>query len=91
MLDSNYNYSLLKLNPQTGRKHQLRRQLLNHGHPILGDSKYRISINYPSKKNNLMLHAYKINFSIAGIKYNFSVDPPLVFKNILKEKYLKIF
>ena len=91
VLDSNNNYSLLKLNPETGRKHQLRKQLLMHGCPILGDSKYRISNNYPSKKNLLMLHAYKINFSIDGSKYNFLADPPLIFKNVLKEKYLKIF
>ena len=90
VLDSNNNYSLLKLNPETGRKHQLRKQLLIHGNPILGDSKYRISDNYPSKKNTLMLHSYKINFSIAGTKYNFFAEPPAAFKNILKEKYLKI-
>ena len=91
VLDNNNNYSLLKLNPETGKKHQLRKQLLIHGNPILGDTKYRISENYPSKKNTLMLHAYKINFSINGTKYNFSAEPPLTFKNILKEKYLKIF
>jgi len=90
VLDTNNNYSLLKLNPETGRKHQLRKQLLIHGHPILGDTKYRISENHASKKNTLMLHAYKINFSIAGDKYNFSAEPPLLFKKILKEKYLKI-
>ena len=90
VVDSNNNYSLLKLNPETGRKHQLRKQLLIHHHPILGDTKYRISVNSPSKKNTLMLHAYKINFSIAGVKYNFFADPPVVFKNTLKEKYLKI-
>ena len=38
-----------------------------------------------------MLHAYKIKFSIAGIKYNYSAELPFAFKNILKEKYLKIF
>ena len=90
VMDYNNNYSLLKLNPETGRKHQLRKQLLIHHHPILGDTKYRISVNSPSKKNTLMLHAYKINFSIAGVKYNFFADPPVVFKNTLKEKYLKI-
>ena len=37
VIDSNNNYSLLKLNPETGRKHQLRKQLLIHGNPILGD------------------------------------------------------
>jgi len=47
--------------------------------------------NLPSKKNNLMLHAYKINFSIANIKYNFSANPPMTFIKTLKEKYLKNF
>ena len=82
---------LLKLNPETGRKHQLRKQLLIHGNPILGDTKYRMLKNYSTKRNTLMLHAYRINFSIAGIKYNFSAEPPLAFRNTLKEKYLKIF
>jgi len=90
VLDSNNNYSLLKLNPETGRKHQIRKQLLLHGHPILGDSKYRLSDNYKSKKSSLMLHAQKINFSIAGTRYNFESTIPLNFKKILKEKYLKI-
>ena len=38
-----------------------------------------------------MLHAYKINFSIADDKYSFIAEPPQEFKKILKEKYLKIF
>ena len=91
VIDSNNNYSLLKLNPETGRKHQLRKQLLIHGCPILGDSKYRISDNHPSKKNSLMLHAYKVNFSIAETKYSYSAELPLGFKKVLREKYLKIF
>ena len=91
VIDSNNNYSLLKLNPVTGRKHQLRKQLLIHGYPILGDSKYRIFLNKKKRENILMLHAYKINFSIDGIKYNFAAEVPISFKKILKEKYLKIF
>jgi 23S rRNA pseudouridine955/2504/2580 synthase len=91
VINSNNNYTLLKLNPETGRKHQLRKQLLMHGHPILGDSKYRVSENRPSKKESLMLHAHKIKFSIAGTKFNYLAEPPLLFKNMLKEKYLKNF
>ena len=90
VIDSNNRYSLIKLYPTTGRKHQLRKQLLIHGHPILGDSKYRISDNFSNNKNFLMLHAYKLNFLIDGIKYNFSADLPVSFKNTLKEKNLKI-
>ena len=32
--------------PETGRKHQIRKQLLISGNPILGDSKYRLSNKY---------------------------------------------
>ena len=88
-LDSNNNYSFLKLNPETGRKHQLRKQLLIHGCPIYGDSKYRISDTYKNKNENLMLHAYKISFTINSKKYNFAADLPLYFENFLKQKYLK--
>ena len=91
VLDSNSNCSLLKLNPETGRKHQLRKQLLIRGCPILGDSKYRMHKNYSNKKEILMLHAYKMNFSIANTKYSFFADPPTTFKKILNERYLKIY
>ena len=91
VLDSNSSYSLLKLNPETGRKHQLRKQLLIHGCPILGDSKYRMYKNYSNKTKTLMLHAHKINFSIDDTKYSFTADLPTAFKKILKEKYLKTF
>ena len=90
VLDSKYNYSLLKLNPETGRKHQIRKQLLIHGNPILGDTKYRISKNY-NKDSVLMLHAYKINFSINNRKYSFIAELPKPFKKVLNEKYLKSF
>ena len=91
VIDSNNNFSLLSLRPVTGRKHQLRKQLLIRGHPVLGDSKYRITDNKSNKKSTLMLHSYKIDFLIDGMKYNFYAEPPVHFKNFLKEKYLKIF
>tara|TARA_Y100000590_G_scaffold405590_1_gene494034 strand:+ start:1022 stop:1933 length:912 start_codon:yes stop_codon:yes gene_type:complete len=92
VIDSNNSYSLLKLNPVTGRKHQLRKQLLLHGHPIFGDVKYNIiKKNLLRKNSSLMLHAYKVNFSISDKKYTFIADPPLNFINLLKEKYLKTF
>ena len=39
-IKSNEGYSYLELNPITGRKHQLRKQLLKIGCPIIGDDKY---------------------------------------------------
>ena len=90
VIDSNNYYSLLKLNPETGRKHQLRKQLLIHGYPILGDTKYRIS-SIHKKDSILMLHAYKINFSINNRKYSFIAELPASFKKVLNEKYLRNF
>ena len=91
VIDTNNNYTLLKLNPLTGRKHQLRKQLLIRGCPVLGDDKYRMKVYKKSKKSELMLHAQKINFSISEMKYSFSAELPESFKNILSEKYLKNF
>ena len=91
VIDSNNNYSFLKLNPVTGRKHQLRKQLLIHGHPIVGDTKYKLLEYRSNKKKNLMLHAHKINFSINDEKYKFTAQLPNYFKKMLNEKYLKNF
>ena len=47
--------------------------------------KYRLSKKRTEKKNSLMLHAYKINFSIGDKKFNFGVKPPELFINTLKK------
>tara|TARA_Y100000590_G_scaffold464653_1_gene634642 strand:+ start:7017 stop:7931 length:915 start_codon:yes stop_codon:yes gene_type:complete len=91
VLDSNNRYTLLKLIPQTGRKHQLRKQLLIRGYPILGDQKYGFPGKFTNKKTHLMLHAYKVHFLINDVKHNYSADLPEAFKKFLKEKYLRIF
>ena len=67
-------YSFVELNPITGRKHQLRKQLFNIGHPIIGDDKYFLNIKFNNKSKNLMLHAYKIKFMINDLRYNFKAN-----------------
>ena len=57
IIKSNDEYSYLELNPITGRKHQLRKQLLNIGSPIIGDDKYYLRNKKKVKTKNLMLHA----------------------------------
>ena len=54
------------------------------------DNKYKISKNTYNKIDRLMLHAYKISFSIDNIKYSFLADIPKDFISSLKKKYLKI-
>jgi len=53
-------YYLLRVNPLTGRSHQIRVQLSTMNCPIVGDNKY----GYPrgSRKGSICLHARKLEF-----------------------------
>ena len=85
VIKSNDGYSLLELNPITGRKHQLRKQLLNIGYPIVGDDKY--FLNNRKKIKKLMLHAYKIKFMINNAQYNFRAKYDDKFEDFLKKNF----
>ena len=88
VLDKNSKYSLIELKPITGRKHQLRKQLFELGHPIYGDNKYKLNIYDRSKFNYLMLHAYQIKFIINQKKYTYKALLPEHFKSTLIKKKL---
>jgi 23S rRNA pseudouridine955/2504/2580 synthase len=90
VLDKNTNSTLLILNPITGRKHQIRKQLFSIGFPVIGDSKYNFHENKINKNNNLMLHAYSIKFMINKKKYIYTVDVPDYFKKMLLKKRLTL-
>jgi 23S rRNA pseudouridine955/2504/2580 synthase len=79
---------LLLLNPETGRKHQLRRQLSFIKHPILGEKKYTNKGLNKSKELHLMLHACKVEFMINSKKIIHHAEPPLYFQNFCKEQKL---
>ncbi|RWR01762.1 tRNA pseudouridine synthase C [[Pantoea] beijingensis] len=58
-------YSLVELDPKTGRKHQLRRHMVHLRHPIIGDSKHGdLRQNRGAAEhfgcNRLMLHASQL-------------------------------
>jgi len=85
IIRSNESYSLLELNPITGRKHQLRKQLLNLRHPIVGDNKYFFNNYKRIKIKTLLLHAYKIKFMINNVQYNFKAKYNKIFEDFLKK------
>jgi len=85
IIKSNEGYSYLELNPITGRKHQLRKQLLKIGCPIIGDDKYFFNDRKRIKIKNLMLHAYKIKFMINDVQYNFKAKYNNLFEDFLKK------
>ncbi len=90
IIKTSLDFSFVELNPITGRKHQLRKQLYNIGNPIVGDDKYFINSNKNRnlvKSKNLMLHAYKIKFMINNVKYNFKAKYNESFENFLKKNF----
>ena len=87
VIKSNEGYSYVELNPITGRKHQLRKQLLNIGNPIIGDDKYFVNNRKKIKIKNLMLHAYKIKFMINDVQYNFKAKYNNFFESFLKNNF----
>ena len=87
IIKSNDELSYVELNPVTGRKHQLRKQLLNIGNPIIGDDKYFLTNFRKIKTKNLMLHAYRIKFMINNVQYTFKAKYNNYFEQLLKEKF----
>ena len=90
VIKSSNNFSYVELNPITGRKHQLRKQLYNIGNPILGDDKYflnRRADKTKIKSKKLMLHAYKIKFMINNIQYNFKAEYDEDFEKFIKKEF----
>ena len=85
IIRANDSYSLLELNPITGRKHQLRRQLLNIGTPIVGDDKYFLNNRKKVKIKSLLLHAYKIKFMINNVQYTFKAKYNNIFEEFIRK------
>jgi 23S rRNA pseudouridine1911/1915/1917 synthase len=69
------NYSLLEVDLETGRHHQIRCQLANIGSPIKGDLKY--GFNRSNKDGSIHLHARKINFIHPVSKETIQITAPV--------------
>ena len=89
VLDKNNNSTLIQMNPVTGRKHQLRKQLSEIDHPIYGDSKYTFNKSFKRLNKQLMLHSYELKFIINNQKFTYRALLPDYFKKLLITKKLK--
>jgi 23S rRNA pseudouridine1911/1915/1917 synthase len=94
-------YSLLKILPHTGRKHQIRIHLAHLGHPIVGDKLYghdedcylalvqnRLTNQQRAKLifENHALHARALKFSWHGRQMEFACEPEKWFTEFLNAK-----
>jgi len=80
-LESNGRLSRLELKLITGRKHQIRVQMSDHGHPIVGDRKYDATTGFPV---GIALHAAKLVFAHPTTKerLEFASGPPASWKSL---------
>jgi len=77
-------YTLLEVNIETGRTHQIRVHLSEIGYPIVGDDVYSNGKN-PFNVTGQMLHAAKLKFKHPSTGEEINVEAPLpeYFKNVL--------
>lgn len=74
--------TLLKVQPLTGRTHQIRVHTAHQGNPIAGDNKYGDEIfNQQMRQHynlkHLFLHANKLDIDLPEINYHLSIEAPL--------------
>lgn len=81
VMNRNSQYSLLKVNLETGRKNQIRVHMKEIGHPIAGDKKYGAKTN-PLKR--LGLHAQVLSFThpVTHEEMRFETKIPFEFKKL---------
>ena len=79
-------YSLLEINIETGRTHQIRVHLSHIGFPIIGDEVYSNGKN-EWKISGQCLHAKSLDFKhpITGKQMHIEAKMPEYFENIIKE------
>ena len=87
ILSYNNKTSLIKFEPQTGKKHQLRIVAKNLGCPIVGDIKYNLNSN--KQKENLKLNAFMLEFDIEDNQFKITSSIPKDFTDYLKFKDIK--
>ena len=75
------NFSYLEIDLITGRKHQIRKQFSDIGHPVVGDIKYGDKKN----KNPLCLLSYEIELNYNGKIKKYKANIPKNFKTYLEK------
>jgi 23S rRNA pseudouridine1911/1915/1917 synthase len=80
-LSQSDHYTLLEIQPETGRFHQIRAQLAASGSPIKGDVKY--GARRSNRDRSIHLHAWKLHFRLPDQKAPLTIEAPLPEKDPL--------
>ena len=81
LIDAYRGYSWLEVHLETGRKHQIRLQLSNHGNPIAGDRKYGGRLQFG---DGIALHARQLVVAhpTTGAVMKFEAPPPATWQRL---------
>jgi 23S rRNA pseudouridine1911/1915/1917 synthase len=77
-LGSRSGFSLVKINLETGRPHQIRVQLAAFGHPIYGDQKYGAGFNSPGQQLALWSTEICFKHPTRDDQVRFISEPPRI-------------
>lgn len=77
-LSAHGDFSVIELEPLTGRTNQLRIQMAKIGHPILGERKYAFRRDFKADFKRLALHAFFLSFihPVSRERVNLKIDLP---------------
>jgi len=78
VLEAREGYSVVSVEPVTGRTNQIRIHFKMIGHPLVGDRKFSVVKNYPLKFRRTALHAAGIAFRhpVTGQPLSFEIEMP---------------
>ena len=83
-------YSLVKVSPETGRKHQIRRHMKHIGHPIIGDAKHGKGVHNRFFQQHFNCHRLLLTCTDITIEHPISKQP-LYLRANLDQTFTQLF
>ena len=81
--NKNQDYSFLEVEILTGRKHQIRKQFSELGHPVIGDTRY----GDKNSKNQLCLFSYYMEFEYLKKMKKYSLKLPKFMEDFVQRSF----
>ncbi|MDD5438675.1 MAG: RluA family pseudouridine synthase [Candidatus Omnitrophica bacterium] len=82
-------FTILEIEPVTGRTNQIRIHMKAIGHPVLGEDVYAFRKDFAIKAKRLMLHAHRVRFlhPVTGAPLTIESPVPAEFGSSLQENF----